>query len=1759
MVVTVNNVAPEANAGIDQNVDPGAVVTLDGSGSSDANGDVLTYGWQQTGGESVSLSSSSAESPTFTAPTSAGALTFTLTVTDVHGLADPTPDEVVVTVNNVAPTVANPVPDQNATEDVAFDYTFPDNTFDDVNAGDSLTYTSALDDGSALPGWLSFDAGARNYSGTPLNADVGAITIVLTATDTSSAAVADTFVLTVSNANDAPDAAADLATTDEDTPVTILVLNNDSDLDGDPLSIYAVGSPANGAATISNAQYLIYTPTLNFHGNDVFTYTVSDGVLSASALVTVTVRSVNDPPTAANDAITTTEDSAVTIAVLDNDGDLEGDSLFVSGVGSAADGALATDGVEIVYTPAADFYGSDAFTYTVGDSGGATDVGTVSVTVSPVNDKPDAVNDVATTSEETAIEISVLSNDSDPENDPLSVTSVGSPAHGVVTISNTQSLIYTPTTDFDGNDSFNYSISDGNGGQDTATVVLTVNPLNDAPLAVDDAAFTEGSTAVVIDLLANDSDVDGDTLSILSMTQGSNGRVSDNGDGSVAYAPDSGFSGLDVFGYTISDGAGGSDTAFVTVIVGSGQDNVTANDDSAITAEDAPVFIDALTNDSAADDSPLVILTVGAAMHGAITISDTQYIIYTPDANYHGQDTFTYIAGDGDQSADTATVVVAVDPVNDAPDAVDDGATTAEDTAVDIPVLDNDGDLDGDTVNVAGVGQPGHGTVRLRPDGSLRYTPAADYNGDDSFIYTIADGQGGEDTATVALTVTPVNDAPALVDDTVVTDEDVPIDINVLSNDGDVEGDSLTITLLGPAKNGTVITNTDHTLRYTPKADYNGSDDFTYTAVDGQGAVNTALVTVIINPVDDPPEGVRDATLLHSSSTLMLTATTSDTVEAELDLLANDVNVDNAQLEVTRVGRARNGRVVLGVGGKVKYIPDPGFVQGTDVFTYVVGAAGTLYESIDQVSIVFNPDPGTVVAGDDAVTTDEDQSVTFAILDNDVNNSTAPTLTLMGLIPGDKGYVVVNSDNTLTYYPIKNINGTDVFTYIVGNGELGGDIAEVTLTINPVNDPPDATTDVITTTQGLSVTLDVLDNDTDVDGDGITVAMVIPGAGGSAAINGDGTITYTPYPTFRGLDAFACIVRDDHGRDDIGIVAVVVIPINNAPEPGIDLLTISEDASVTIPVLLNDFDEDGDVLTVIRVVQGSFGTVVLNADNSVTYTPDANYNGQDSFGYTISDGDLSASAEVNLTITPVNDPPNAADDTVNTPTDTPRSIFVLSNDADPEGDPVSIAAVGAPAHGNVTILNPQSSISLLYTPTQTFSGTDAFTYTISDGELSSTTTVSVTVGMSNTAPTQADDTVATAEDASITIAVLSNDTDPDGDPLMVGGVGPATNGFVNTDGYNVIYRPDLNFNGSDTFTYTVSDGALSSVAAVVVSVTPVDDPPTAVDDHAATAKNTPVVINVLLNDVDVDGDLVNVKALGSANYGLVTLPPDSGYPLKFKKVTYTPAQDFVGTDVFTYTATDGAFDDSATVNVTVRSSGLIITKSVSTIHGTAQLPVLPGSLITYTIQLAPAGGDTAQSVTLFDDLPAAVRFNEWIEGEEWGAFLPPDTILWGPRDVATDTVVLRFTAVVTTNKDFYGQTIVNVAHYSSDNAGYGSDDAGFKIEAAPEADISFVSPSAGQLFTATDNVSATVPITIATTHFTIPDDGHWQLWVDGDDLGTLYGYTTTVTLGLGRHAISAELRDLGHAPLGPVAAVTVTVEPRIPFIYLPLVMRNENQ
>ena len=649
--------------------------------------------------------------------------------------------------------------------------------------------------------------------------------------------------------NRGPDAMDDTATTDEDTAVTIDVLANDSDPDGDTLTIKSATVPADQGTVEIVDNKVVFTPADNFNGEATITYVVQDGnggEDTGEAVVTVTP--VNDDPVALDDTATTDEDTSVTVDVLANDTDVDGDTLTIKSATVPADqGTVEIVDNKVVFTPADNFNGDATITYVVQDGNGGEDTGEAVVTVGAVNDAPDAVDDTATTDEDTAVTVDVLANDTDPDGDTLTIKSATVPAdQGTVDIVDNK-LVFTPADDFNGDATITYVVQDGNGGEDTGEAVVTVNPVNDDPVAVDDTATTDEDTAVTVDVLANDTDVDGDTLTIKSATVPADQGTVEIVDNKVVFTPADNFNGDATITYVVQDGNGGEDTGEAVVTVGAVNDGPVAVDDTATTDEDTAVTVDVLANDTDADGDTLTIKSATVpADQGTVDIVDNK-LVFTPADDFNGDATITYVVQDGNGGEDTGEAVVTVTPVNDDPVAVDDTATTDENTQVTIDVLANDTDVDGDTLTIKSATVPAdQGTVDI-VDNKVVFTPATDFVGDATITYVVQDGNGGEDTGEAVVTVNNVNDAPDAVDDVAATFNQDSVLIDALANDTDPDGDKLTITNVAvPAALGVAVIQ-DNKVLFTPAANYEGIVNISYTVEDPSGAMDTANIQVTVN------------------------------------------------------------------------------------------------------------------------------------------------------------------------------------------------------------------------------------------------------------------------------------------------------------------------------------------------------------------------------------------------------------------------------------------------------------------------------------------------------------------------------------------------------------------------------------------------------------------------------------------------------------------------------------------------------------------------------------------------------------------------------------------------------------------------------------------------------------------------------------------------------------------------------------------------
>jgi VCBS repeat-containing protein len=1061
-----------------------------------------------------------------------------------------------------------------------------------------------------------------------------------------------TVSLTVQAVNDAPVAANDTASTDEDTPLTVAapgVLLNDTDVEGSALTALLVAGPAHGSLTLNANGSFTYTPDTNFNGPDSFTYRANDGARDSNvATVALTVTAVNDAPVAQDDSFVTTEDTVLTAAapgVLANDTDADGDSLSAAVVSGPAHGTLTLSASgSFTYTPALDFIGPVSFTYQASDGERSSNLATVTINVVGSNDPPVAVNDTFTTPEDTPLTVAapgVLANDTDLDGDLLSGVLVAGPAHGALTLNADGSFTYIPVANFNGGDSFTYKASDGIFESGVATVSLTVTPVNDAPVATNDSYAMDEDTGLIIaapGVLTNDTDVDGDALTAVLVTGPGHGTLSLNTDGSFTYAPETNFNGVDGFTYKANDGGLDSNVATVTLTIRPVNDAPVAGDDAFSTDEDTALTIPApgvLTNDTDVEGNALTAVLVAGPGHGALVLNGNGSFTYTPDANFNGGDSFTYKANDGSADSNTATVSLTIAAINDAPVAADGHFTTPEDTPLTVAapgVLGNDTDVDDPTLTAALVSGPTNGTLVLSADGSFTYTPDANFNGSDSFTYQASDGSLVSNIATVHLTVTPVNDAPIANPDTFAVQEGLTLSVSppgVLNNDTDVERTTLTAALVSDVSHGTLILSADGSFIYAPAVGFNGTDSFTYRASDGSLTSNVATVSVLVEAFNDAPVATPDNYTTDEDTALV--------VEAP-GILGNDTDPDNPTLTAVLVTAPSHGTLALKADGSFTYTPAANF-NGADAFTYQA-SDGAKTSDVTTVSLTITAVNDAPVAAGDSYSTDEDTPLTVGapgVLTNDTDVEATP-LTAALVVGPAHGTLALNADGSFTYTPAPNFSGSDSFTYQASDGSLSSGVATVDLTVRPVNDAPVAGDDSYTTNEDTALTVaapGILGNDGDVDSPTLTVVLVTGPSHGTLALNADGSFTYTPAANFNGADSFTYRASDGAAQSAVATVALSIAPVNDAPVAAGDSYTTDQDTPLTVAaagVLGNDTDVENSALTAALVTGPAHGAVTLNADGSFTYTPTAGFAGSDSFTYQASDG-VAASTPATVSIT----------------------------------------------------------------------------------------------------------------------------------------------------------------------------------------------------------------------------------------------------------------------------------------------------------------------------------------------------------------------------------------------------------------------------------------------------------------------------------------------------------------------------------------------
>ncbi|MDG2788629.1 tandem-95 repeat protein, partial [Vibrio parahaemolyticus] len=1434
------------------------------------------------------------------------------TVTD-GALTDQATVKVTVNAVNDTPVVESNIADQALAEDFT-PYTIDLNTaFSDVdNVDGELTFS--------VSGNSNIQVAIVNGIATitPTADWNGSETLTFTATDPSGESISQTVNFTVAPV---ADIVADKATVVEDTSTVIKVLGNDTfEGDGKVVSLDTNNGPANGTVSVNPDGSVTYTPNDNYQGTDSFTYIVTSGGVSESTTVSVDVTPVNDAPVAKDDTAITDEDTPVTIDVLPNDNDIDGDKLSIQSASvPEAQGKVEIVDGKLVFTPAENFNGHAEIIYTVTD-GQLTDEAKVTVTVNPVNDAPtikvDAVESITEDAVSTDTVVATLTvRDTDTSEDQLTV-SLENNSNGYFVLVGDEVKLTQAGVDAVNNDELNLkdltisaSVSDGVNPTASDSDSLIVNRVNDAPTvenAIANQVLSEDFDTYTIDL----NEVFKDTDSSLEFSVSGNNSIQISiVNGVATISPTADWNGSEALTFTATDPSGESVSQTVNFTVAPVADIVA---DKATVVEDTPTIIKVLGNDTFEGDDQVVSLdTNNGPANGTVSVNADGSVTYTPNDNYHGTDSFTYIVTSGGVSEST-TVSVDVTPVNDAPVAKDDIATTQEDTAVTIDVLPNDSDVDGDKLSIESASVPKEqGTVEV-VNGKLVFTPAENFNGDAEITYTVTDGQL-TDEAKVIVTVNPVNDAPTIKVDAVesITEDAVSIDTVVATltvRDTDTPEDQLAVSLENNSNGYFVLVGNEVKLTQAGVDAVNNDElnlkDLTISASVSDGANPTASDSdsLIVNRVNDAP------TVENAIADQVLS---EDFDAYTIDL--NEVFKDSdSSLEFSVSG---NNSIQISIVSGVATITPTADWNGKETITFT--AKDPSGESVSQ-TVNFTVTPVADIEAD-KTTVVEDTPTIIKVLGNDTFEGKDKVVSLDAENGPKNGTVIVNNDGTVTYTPDDNYVGKDTFTYVVTSGGVS-ESTTVEVNVTPVNDAPVAKDDIATTQEDTAVTIDVLPNDSDVDGDKLSIqSATVPEAQGKVEIV-DGKLVFTPAENFNG-DAEITYTVTDGQLSDEAKVAVTVNPVNDAPTIKVDAVeSITEDGvntdTVVATLTVRDTDTPEDQLTV-SLENNSNGYFVL-VGNEVKLTQvgvDAVNNDELNLkdltiSASVSDGvNPTASDSDSLVVNRVNDAPTVENAIADQELSEDFATYTIDlNDAFKDSDSALNFSVSGNSNVLVSIENGIATIS----PTADWNGSETLTFTATDpsGE-SISQTVNFTV-----APV-ADivaDKATVVEDTPTIIKVLGNDTfEGDGKVVSLDTNNGPANGTVsaNPDG-SVTYTPDDNYHGTDSFTYIVTSGGVSESTTVRVDVTPVNDAPVAKDDTAITDEDTPVTIDVLPNDTDVDGDKLSIQS--------ATVPEAQGkVEIVDGKLVFTPAENFHGHAEITYTVTDGALTDQATVKVTVNA------------------------------------------------------------------------------------------------------------------------------------------------------------------------------------------------------------------------------------------------
>ena len=996
---------------------------------------------------------------------------------------------------------------------------------------------------------------------------------------------------------------------DEDTPGGITFKIDDIDTDLNDIYLTAVSShpqiiPNTTDSLIISGEdewkTLHIHPIANANGGLNLTIIAIDAENTVTQMIPVMVNPVNDAPNAKNFILNVSEDRSETSKFQTED--VENDSLSYTILSASYLGTVSlSQGNSFIFSPFTHLYGQDQILYQANDGNLFSNIGTIDIVVSPVNDKPQVKDLTFQVMEDDFL--SGYLHATDPDEDILSFKFFNKPYKGSIQLTDDRSgaFYYQPEANINGLDSYTYNVYDGTISSTIARVSIQITPVNDIPKVSPIELFVDEDTSVSGYLTG--TDIDNDPLSFEMMIHQGRGSFVLQDDGHYFYTPKKDYNGTDLVLFRAFDGKAFSNMSTINITVNPVNDPPVAMDSNVVLSENQPKQWSLVASDI--DNDSLTFKITTRPRYGFISVLSNNQVAYTPTLNFKGIDNFEYIATDGIAISNIAQATVTVIEINDQPLAIHKYVDGLEDHLISSRVSGHD--PEGITLTFMVTSFPEHGQLEdfSEETGHYNYSPLPDYFGSDFFCFSTYDNVSYSEPACISITIIPVNDPPVTMPLTFIFDEDEIL--NEAFTAIDVDGDPLEYEIVSDGRKGYVQLTNNQTgaFTYTPDRNENGIDTILFKVTDGKTHSEAAQVTLVIQSINDAPVALTNHFNILEDN--LLTA----------HLKATDV--ENHKLHYEIISPTANGHITLinSEAGEFTYLPNANYFGDDQLIFQVTDVMGKTSNTMTIEITVESVNDKPIVSKDSLVISEDNVGrSTLHATDYDSD----PLTFQIEQYPSKGRVKILNTaSGEYVYTPFANVHGMDAFYFTAYDGMTLAESAMIDIEIIQINDAPSTQNSSVITMEDTPISSNLWASDPD--NDSLTYQITrYPYKGQIKLSQSDGAFRYTPDANKNGSDTLTFVVTDGRKTALPSTVTFTIYPVNDSPIASNLFLKTTINAPLTekFPIIDPDF-QDVHIVHVIDLPDK--GTLEKQTDR---FTYAAFEEGLDSFLYQVNDGSHSS-------------------------------------------------------------------------------------------------------------------------------------------------------------------------------------------------------------------------------------------------------------------------------------------------------------------------------------------------------------------------------------------------------------------------------------------------------------------------------------------------------------------------------------------------------